>query len=133
MKTEEKKLKKLLYRSFDEQLSKKNTKKLNEGLKKFPSLMKERNSVLLLRKQLSEKEASFSPTFTTNIMQHIDIHSIQNNILTIKPIFRTVALSGMAAIIIVLISVYYFDGTLSLDAILGINGYNPDMGMLAFF
>jgi len=133
MKKEENKLKKLLYRSFDETLTEREQQHLAEGLEKFPHLQEEKESVASLRNRLSEKRESFSAQFEDKLMDRIRAQAAPINIFSIKPVFRTVALSGVAAIIVVLISVYFIDGSLSLDSILGINGYSPDMGMLAFF
>ena len=133
MKKDYKKIKRLLYRSFDKSISRHEQANLDNGLRKYPSLLKEKDAVAALRTTLSEKKAAFSSSFEDSLMDRIRLSRMQNNIFTIKPVFRTVALSGVAAIIIVLISVYFIDGSLSLDTLMGINGYSPDMGMLTFF
>jgi hypothetical protein len=44
-----------------------------------------------------------------------------------------VALSGVAAIFILLFSIYYTDGSLSLDALYGLYEYAPDEAAVSFF
>ena len=133
MNTEKRKLKKLLYRSFDAELSEREQRVLNEGLKKFPDLATEKEAVSSLRSHLSQQEGAFSGGFEKKIMSRIQRHGALISAFTIKPTFRAVALSGVAAILVVLISVYFIDGSLSIDSLMGINSYNPDLGMLTFF
>ncbi|MBN2615429.1 MAG: hypothetical protein JXR71_07015 [Bacteroidales bacterium] len=133
MKTEVKKLKKLLYRSFDTTLNKKEQLELQKGMEQYPELTDEKNSVASLRHRLFKQDSSFSAGFEDQLMDKIRENKAASNIFTIKPTFRAVALSGVAAIVVVLISVYFIDGSLTIDSLMGINSYNPDLGMLTFF
>lgn len=133
MKTEVRKLKKLLYRSFDTELKKKDRLGLQKGMEQYPELVGEKDALSNLRSRLTHQDYSFSEGFESQLMDKIRMAGETLNRFTIKPTFRAVALSGMAAIIVVLISVYFFDGSLTIESLMGINGYNPDLGMLTFF
>ncbi len=128
-----KKLRKLLYRSFDEPLDNRDRQILEAGLDTFDELKKENQDIRMLRENLGVFKADFSPGFEQKVMDSI---SQEKNLVTtfeILPIFRAFAFSGIAAILIVLIGVYFADGSLNFDSIMGISRYAPDLGLLAFF
>ncbi|MBN2637976.1 MAG: hypothetical protein JXR65_02675 [Bacteroidales bacterium] len=133
MKTKNKKLKKLLYKSFDLELGDQEHKFLTNALATNKKLSEEKEFVSRLRNQLAEHPTTFSTNFEHNLMIKLNESLSLQKIFTIKPTFRAVALSGVAAIIALLISVYFIDGSLSLDSLMGINGYNTDIGILSFF
>lgn len=134
METKNNKLGELLYRSFDTELNEQQQQILDDGVQKDVQLAGEKEFIADLRNKLASLPADFSDQFETNLMHQLEQELHLQKVLTIKPsTFRAIALSGVAAIIAVLISVYFIDGSLSLDSLMGINGYNPDMGMLTFF
>lgn len=127
------KLRKLLVRSFEEPLSSKDQQLLNAGLKTSEELKKEKLEIFSLRKKLSHIKADFSGGFEQNVMNIIRKEKNPVKTFEILPVFRTVAFSGIAAILVVLIGVYFADGSLNFDSIMGISRYAPDLGLLAFF
>lgn len=127
------KLRKLLYRSLEQPLGNKDKQLLKEGLKTSEELQKEKQDILMLREKLSRTKANFSNNFEDKVMNAIGQENSPSGNFEILPIFRTVAFSGIAAILLVLIGVYFADGSLNLDSIMGISRYAPDLGMLAFF
>ncbi len=128
-----KKLRKLLIRSLDEPLGNKDRQLLSEGLEASRELQKEKQEILKLREDLGTVKADFSGGFEQKVMNAIRQEKNPAGNFEILPIFRTVAFSGIAAILIVLIGVYFADGSLTFDSIMGIGRYAPDLGLLAFF
>ncbi len=119
----------LLLRSFDAPLNKEERRSLEEALAQSEALRREKTEVDNLRTQIANFNPDFSSGFTERIMQRI----ANETGFAFQTVFRTIAFSGMAAIILVLLSVYYVDGSLNLNSLLGINGYAPDLGLLSFF
>ena len=128
-----KKLRKLLYRSFEESLGNKEQQSLEAGLNTFDELKKENEDIFALRENLSAMKTGFSSGFEQKVMESIRKEKNPVSTFEILPIFRAVAFSGIAAILIVLIGVYFADGSLNFDSIMGIGRYAPDLGLLAFF
>lgn len=126
--------KSLLYQSFDTELNEQQQQILNDALQNDSHLKEEKMFISNMRDQLSSLEKDFSPHFESRLMQKLNEEILTQNIFTIKTgTFKAIALSGVAAILVVLLSVYFIDGSISLESLMGINGYNPDMGMLTFF
>lgn len=127
------KLRKLLYRSFEIPLKDKDRQSLDAGLETSKELQKEKKDIQNLRENLSSVRTAFSHGFEQKIINAIQQEKNPVAAFEILPIFRAVAFSGIAAILIVLIGVYVADGSLNIDSILGISRYAPDLGLLAFF
>lgn len=103
-----KKIIKLLYRSFDDDLEEKERKKLEEALKKSEELRKERKKILSQRKAISESAAqSFKPFFAERVITRIDSlgekPGVETFYETLRSVFRPLAIAGavaMAALIL---------------------------------
>lgn len=76
---------------------------------------------------------SFDEGFSERVIQKIEFE--KNNSKDTYPVFismfRWIALSGVAAIIILLITVYTTTGSMDTDAIFGVFNYYPDNPELA--
>lgn len=131
--TKLRKLRKLLVQSFEEPLGNQDQQLLNAGLEASKELQKDKQEILKLRGNLKAVEADFSQGFEQKVMNALREKKVQAGTFEILPIFRTVAFSGIAAILIVLFGVYFADGSLTFDSIMGIGRYAPDLGLLAFF
>jgi|GEM_PF-2543141 len=127
------KLRKLLIRSFEEPLGNKDLQLLNAGLKASEELQKEKLELLKLREDLKAVEADFSEGFEQKVMNAIRKEQNPAGYFEFLPVFKTVAFSGIAGILIVLMGIYFADGSLTFDSIMGISRYAPDLGVLAFF
>ncbi len=119
----------LLLRSYDMPLNEKEKRHLQDELTKSDVLKEEKEKLDKMRTKIIAFEADFSTGFTEKLMQRIAGESG----FAFLTVFRTVALSGVAAIILVLLTVYFVDGSLNLDSLLGLNGYTPDLGLLSIF
>ena len=122
-------VKKLLLRSYDATLSEEENRELKAALLHSEALRVEKEELDNMRTKLSDFEMDFTQDFTERLMQRI----AGEKGFTFLSVFRAVAFSGVAAIILVLITVYFVDGSLNIDSLLGINGYAPDLGLLTIF
>lgn len=84
---------------------------------------------------LSNHSPKYSSGFADRVMKSIELKSIQKNKIDIEfyNIFRWVALSGVAAIILLLFSVYITEGSFSADAFYGLIYYTPDEPLITSF
>ncbi len=120
--------KEILLRSYDDTLTNEQQQQLARALDTSPELQQEKEELDRLRHEMASWQPDFHPGFTELVMQRI-----AGETFAFRSVFRAVALSGVAAIVLVLLSVYFMDGSLNIDSLLGINGYAPDLGMLSMF
>jgi hypothetical protein len=123
------KAKEILLKSYDEVLSENEKRELSQALETSETLRREKEILDRVNQDLSEWEAGFAPGFAERVLLRI----AGETPFVFQSVFRAVALSGVAAIVLILLSVYFMDGSLNLDSLLGINGYAPDLGMLSIF
>lgn len=116
-----KKILKLLYRSFDDDLDAKEQKQLAEALENSEELRKEKEQIEAQRQAISNSAAqSFKPFFAERMMSRIQALGEKENILetfyeTLKAAFWRFAATG-AVIMIALISINLVIGeSLSMD------------------
>ena len=116
-----KKILKLLYRSFDDDLDAKEQKQLAEALENSEELRKEKEQIEAQRQAISNSSAqSFKPFFAERMMSRIQALGEKENILetfyeTLKAAFWRFAATG-AVIMIALISINLVIGeSLSMD------------------
>jgi len=125
-------LKKLLQRSYDDDLSASERKRLENGLANSEELRAERAEIESVRKVFGDFDPHFDADFSDRILQRIADHKAD-----ISPSFyaivRGITISGVAAIVALLISIYFVDGSLNVDAIYGVSEYAPDEAAIAFF
>ncbi|MCJ7509069.1 MAG: hypothetical protein MUO85_10155 [candidate division Zixibacteria bacterium] len=104
-----KKILKLLYRSFDSQLTKQEQRQLDEALANSQTLREERERILSLRNDISSLAAgSFKPFFAERVMRRINrLDNMEQNLYpffeSLWYLFRRVVIAG-AAVAIILVS-----------------------------
>lgn len=125
-------LKKLLLRSYDDNLSPTEKEALEKELLESQDLKNEQIAIESMRKTLGNFTPEFEAGFSDRVMQQVENIDFKTSI-PIYSVFKRVALSGAAAIIALLISIYYTDGSLSLDALYGLYEYAPDEAAVSFF
>lgn len=125
-------LKKLLLRSYDDNLSPTEKEALEKELLESQDLKNEQVAIESMRKTLGNFTPEFEAGFSDRVMQQVENIDFKTSI-PIYSVFKRVALSGAAAIIALLISIYYTDGSLSLDALYGLYEYAPDEAAVSFF
>lgn len=121
----------LLHRSYDEKLEPDAQKRLDKALSELPELMEEKENIERARNMLSSFEGSFDTGFAERVME--SVKEIKGNLENgLYRLFTRVALSGVAAIVILLLSVYFIDGAISVDTILGIDEYTAEEAMFTY-
>ncbi len=121
-------IKLLMYRSFDGPLTGAEQKRLDEALSRSAELRKEREEALLLRKQLEEWAPDGGETVPERVMALFEQdQSIEAEYFSL---FKKVLLSGIAAVVLLLLSIWISEGSLSYDSLTGIAGYQPETEMI---
>lgn len=100
----------LLYRSFEEELEEKEQKQLEEAIKNFEELRREKGQISVMRKTVSDSAArSFKPFFAERVMNRIiEAEEKERSLAAIyeplKAVFRRLAIAG--AIVMIALIVY---------------------------
>jgi len=127
----EKELYELLVRSFDEELNSDEKRKLEKALASSNELRSEKKKIQTMRKIIASKQYSFNHGFKNRVMARIEeekrpliLKSDFNR--TLFSVFKRVALTGVAAIIILLLSIYLSDDSFSFNSFTGGDPYSDD-------
>lgn len=115
-----KKIRELLYRSFDMELSSKQKNRLNRALQESEELRREKATIAAQRESLKKSGAvSFSPSFSGKVMERIRESAQKNGIeffyMSLQAVFRGFAIAGAGLLLILLIYNLYSGGIVSLD------------------
>ncbi len=128
------KLQELLHQSFDKKLEAEDQQRLEKALTSLESLREEKKAIETIRKTLSDYNPSFNEGFTDSVMANL--HKAPNTLTKSGPnmirMYARVALSGAAAIAILLGSIYLTDGSIDMDSIFGITDYAADGALLSY-
>lgn len=127
----QKELYELLLRSFDEELNLSDTEKLELGLSGSAELREEKRKLLEMRRIVSSKQYSFSSGFQEKLMNKV---YEEKEPLILRPefnrslftVFKRVALTGVAAIIILFLSIYLTDDSFTFNSLTGGEPYSDD-------
>lgn len=104
-----KKILRLLYRSFEEKLEEKEQKQVEETLRKSEELRWEKERIVAMRKAVSESACgSFKPFFAERVMNRIMAEEKEGPMVSVfeplKAVFQRLAIA--AAIVIIVLIVY---------------------------
>jgi hypothetical protein len=137
----DKKLKVLLYRSFDSDLSPQDKRLLEEALSQSEEFRKEREMIISLRKKLQQgKVTSFKPFFADRVMAKIRyskrLDEKEQFFESLFVIFRPITIA--AAILIIIIAGYNitstgkfsFEGALGIPDVTVNEVYDPTLALL---
>ena len=121
----------LLIRSLDEEFPSSEMERLERLLSESPELREERRKLLEMRRIISSKQYSFSDGFQTKVMDRI---AEENEPLILQPefnrslftVFKRVALTGVAAILILFLSIYLSNDSFTLETLTGGDSYSDD-------
>ena len=120
-------IKEILLKSFDAELTPQERKLLDEALQNSASLRQEKQEIERMREMLGNQKPSFESGFADRVMERLEKEPVAPpKTIEMFSVFKRVAIAGIAAIIVLLLAIYYIDGSLTLDALLGISGYSPD-------
>ena len=119
----DKKILELLYRSFDETLSEKQQKRLDEALHNSEELRREKDNGLQMRKSASETaKMSFKPFFAERVLNRVKAAQNKNGLeafyLSLKVVFRQVAVVGAVIMLALLLYNIQIGDSLNSDEIL---------------
>ncbi len=119
----DKKILKLLYRSFDDELGEKEKKQLEKALHKSETLQKERERIILQRQVIADSpQPAFTPYFAERVMGRIESlgekkNGLETFYVTLLSMFRRLAFAGAAILLILLIYNLRTGDALSTDEI----------------
>lgn len=105
----DKKILRLLYRSFEERLEEKEQKQVEEALRKSEELRQEKEKILSMRKAVTDSaHRSFKPFFAERVMNRIMAGEKESLMISVfeplKAVFQPLAIA--AAIVIIVLIVY---------------------------
>jgi hypothetical protein len=119
----------LLIRSLDEELKPSERETLNKAISGSDHLRKEKEKLVKMRKLVGSVDYQFKHGFSDRVMGRL--RHRKNGLdfsfgKDLSRIFTRVAISGVAAILILLITIYITTGSFSFNSLSGIQGYNED-------
>ncbi|RLD88902.1 MAG: hypothetical protein DRJ09_07490 [Bacteroidetes bacterium] len=123
-------LKELLIKSYEEGvLTPEEQRLLEEALATNEAFRQEQKELEALHNMLADYTPGFKPGFADRVLETaLNITAANGNMYFL---FKRFALTGVAAIIALLISVYLTDGNVSFDALLGLSDLSKDNLLLA--
>lgn len=126
-----KEIRNLLIRSLDEELVPSEMERLERLLSESYELREEKRKLLEMRGLISSKQYSFSDNFQAKVMDRI---AEESEPLILQPefnrslftVFKRVALTGVAAILILFLSIYLSNDSFTLETLTGGDSYSDD-------
>jgi len=119
-----------LYASFDRELTSGQKAKLEKALAGDPELRKEKQDIQEIRSLLKNTSFRFHEGFAGRVMNRIKEeggHVIEMDVSSqMINLFRKIAMAGVAAIVILLLSIYLTSGTLNKNSVLGVDSFSDD-------
>jgi|GEM_PF-541038 len=96
--------------------------------------MKKVENIDQFMKSLSNHNPSFEDGFADRVLREIETEKgvSEDSYPEFLSLFRWIALSGVAAIIILLFTVYFTEGAMDVDALFGVFNYSADNPELAY-
>jgi len=123
-------LRELLIKSYEEGgITSEERYLLDEVLAGNKELRQEQKELEALHEMLADYSPAFKPGFSERVLETaLRLPALDNNLYFL---FKRFALTGVAAIIALLISVYLTDGNFSFNALLGLSYLSKDNLLLA--
>jgi hypothetical protein len=113
----------LLLRSFDGDLSVEEQAQLDQALHNNAALRKEQQELYALRDQLSALQATPPDGIYEGVMKQVSYTSLEVNLAFLFP---RVAAACILILLVSLSSIYFSEGSLTVEAIIGINDLSPE-------
>ena len=115
---------KLLLRSLDVSLNPTEQARLDEALARSASLRKEQEHLLAFREMAASQHYRFRPFFTARVMNRLAEAGYGRvmGVPILPAAFKRIAIPALAVIVLLLMGVYFMDGSLSVDAVTGTSG-----------
>jgi hypothetical protein len=122
----DKQILKLLNESFDRDLSPQERAHLNSALQASPGLREEQKRLLKVRNLLAAHEAGFKTGFSDFVMAGVSEEKRSLKLRGIAAPFNRIALPLLAAAAVLLLFTLLTNGSLSIDAVMGIDQLEPE-------
>lgn len=126
----DKKLEHILLKSFDAELTAKEQEAYNLACENDTEFIEEKQSINKMRELFREQDYHFSQNFITDTMDKIQQLELEKKdaFSTINLIcaFRQVAISGVAAIILAVLFIYFSGGFFPLEEFFGIDSLSSE-------
>jgi hypothetical protein len=127
-------IREILLKSFDTSLTPEEERLLADALSQSEELREEKKAFEQVREMMAAADFSFNEGFTDRVIENIQEGKQSDpQMVQILNIFKHVAITGAAAIIALLIAIYFIDGSLATDTLMGISDYAPEIAELSFF
>jgi negative regulator of sigma E activity len=129
-KTKEEKLE-LLYASFDRDLTPKEEQRLEEYLRD-PAVKAEEEALRKTRDMLGKSSWHFGEGFSARVMERLAEEQQKEGVVEMEvthqyfSLFRRIAAAGVAAIVVLLLSIYLTSGSLNKETVLGMDNLSED-------
>lgn len=114
-------IRELMFKSLSEDLTQAEKEKLEDAINNSEDLKNEVADYEKIENSLSESDFTFKEGFSDRVMKKLN-----NSQIDLWGSFKNVALSSVAAIAILLISIYFIDGSINIDSIFGLQGYSVE-------
>ncbi len=124
------KIRNLLYASFDRELDEDERRILEKALQD-PELRAEADELKNMRRLLADTSWEFGEDFTARVTQRI-AQEEKGKVVEMEPerqflsVFRKMAIAGVAAVFLLLLSIYFTSGSLSKETIFGTENFSED-------
>jgi hypothetical protein len=121
----------LLYASFDRELTAAEQKELQEGLRD-PVLKAEEEELKKMRALLGNTSWDFGEGFAERVMERLAREKEGGKVVAMEAsgqflsLFRKIAAASIAAIIILLFTIYMTSGSLSKETVLGVDNFSEE-------
>ena len=121
----------LLYASFDRDLSSEEKNLLEEYLKD-PALKAEEEELREIRSLLGKTSWHFDEGFSSRVMLRLGKEKEKRKVVEMEDtgqffsLFRKITVASIAAIAILLISIYVTSGSLNKETVLGVDNFSED-------
>jgi len=119
-------IKDLLIRSFDEELSTTDAARLEQALTQSSTLRTEFRKMENMRKSISTLRVKKDPGFADDVLARLKEEGKKTLNTVIASIFPKVAAACLVVFLLSLLAIYFSSGTLSVDAIIGVDELTPE-------
>ena len=113
----------LLLRSFEQKLSAEERGRLDAALAGSEALRREQQQLEKVRHLLGSLQAAPKTGFVDGVMKEINTSPVEATLLSILP---RAAAACLIVLLLTLIGIYMAEGSLSTDAIIGVNNLAPE-------
>jgi hypothetical protein len=123
--------KQLLAESFHRELTSEERGFLNKALENDQSLRKEKEEIEKTVSVMKNYDPRFREGFSGRVMDKLFSEETRAQIIDLYPVFKKIFWGGVAATVALLLSVYFTDGSINTDALMGLSDLNSEELLMA--